>query len=87
MDYIRTSCLVIPWTLISFCKCTMTESGHWDPGPHNALSSRKKLELVFALLPVTQVPMTQDEDRQVDMSRVLRGQRFMPQGHMCKALY
>ena len=27
---------VIPWSLMSLRKCTLTESRHWDPGPHNA---------------------------------------------------
>ena len=28
--------LIIPWTLMSLGKCTLTERRHWDLGPHNA---------------------------------------------------
>ena len=62
-DNAGTSCHIIPWTLTSCCKCTHTESGHWDPGPHDAPAQLEEARAVIALFPSDLVPMPQDKDR------------------------
>ena len=63
-DNAGTSCHIIPWTLTSLCKCTHTESGHWDPeNGYDAPAQLEEARAVIAPFPNDLVHVPQDKDR------------------------
>ena len=78
MDYVGTSGLVNPWTLIFLHMCTLTESGHQDPDPMMPLSSRKKPEQSPPLFPMTCVPMSRGDRQVVRHEQGVKGPKIWP---------
>ena len=78
-DNAETSCLIIPWTLISFRKCILAESRQRDPRAPRRPYSPKKPEQSSPLSPMTWSTCLKTRiGRQLVMSRLLRSQRFGP---------
>ena len=50
-DNAETSCLIVPWALISFCKCILAESRQRDPRAPRCPYSLKKPERSSPLFP------------------------------------
>ena len=78
MDLTRTSGFLIPQTLISLQKCTLTV---WalGPGPHDPPVQQEEARAVSAPFPNDSGPHVAREDRQVVRhEQGIRGQRFGP---------
>ena len=74
-DNAETSCRIVPWALISFCKCILAESRQRDPRAPWRPYSLKKPERSSPLFPWDRVPkcLRREIGRSLDVSSISKG--------------